>query len=418
MSLSKPFNDVSAECPVAMKIAQKVADIPPSPHRKVVAIAERKKREGKTVYNFSQGQPGLPPDSQALAAFAEMLLKHPFDLSKYSETKGLLQLRQELSADIKRYGSIDVGADQFMITDGAVEGLNLSLTCLTKPGDKVLLFEPCYSVYWDLLQLHELKAVSVGERLEDGFQPNPEEIKAALNANVSAVILCSPDNPTSRIISRESVNVLLDGVVDRGIPLLYDEAYKHILYEGRHVWIHDHTGLADHLVSLNSFSKDLALPGFRLGYLFGPKDFVDEAAKLKAMTSICSPTPSQYLALAYFEGGRKEPYLKEVLPVYRKRRDTLYHAVATHLPLARAIEPQAGMYLFPDLSAYLNQMLINDVDFSLKLAEEAEVITVPGSISGPSGEGHLRMCFVGEDEAKLEAGVVKLFDYISKRNIA
>jgi aspartate/methionine/tyrosine aminotransferase len=82
------------------------------------------------------------------------------------------------------------------------------------------------------------------------------------------------------------------------------------------------------------------------------------------------------------------------------------------------MKPQAGMYLFPDLSAYLNPMLINDVDFSLELAEEAEVITVPGSISGPSGEGHLRMCFVGENEAKLEAGIVKLFDYISRRNVA
>ncbi len=401
-----------------MRFAQKVADIPSSSHRRVVAIAERKKREGKMVYNFSQGQPGLPPDAQALAAFADTLLKHPFDTSKYSETKGLLRLREALSADLKKYASVDVAADQFVVTDGAVEGLDLSLTCLTKPGDKVLLLEPCYSVYWDLLQLHELKAVTVSQKLDEGFQPNIEETKAALEADVAAVILCSPDNPTSRIISKEAVDTILDGVVGRGIPLIYDEAYKHILYEGRHVWLHNRPGLAENLISLNSFSKDLALPGFRLGYMFGPQDFIEQATKLKAMTSICSPTPSQYLALAYFEEARKEPYLKEVLPIYQKRRDALFQAIASHLPLAKVIRPDAGMYLFPDISAYLDPLLINDVDFSMRLAEEAEVITIPGSISGPSGQGHLRMCFVGETEEKLEEGATKLFDYISKRGFA
>jgi aspartate aminotransferase len=397
-----------------MRIAQKIVDIPPSPHRKVVSIAERKKREGKVIYNFSQGQPGLPPDAIAMKAFAERLLRQPFDLSKYVETKGLMQLRQALSDDLKEYGSIDVAPDQFIVTDGAVEGLELSLTCLTRPGDRVLLMEPCYSVYWDLLQLHELKAVTVSQQLEDGFQPSLEGIKEALDANVSVVVLCSPDNPTSRIISKEAVDVILEGVIEKGVTLLYDEAYKHIIYEGAHAWIHNRAGLADNLVSLNSFSKDLALPGFRLGYMFGPKTFIEQATKLKAMTSICSPTPSQYMALSYFESGRKRPYLQEVLPIYRRRRDALYQDVSSHLPLARVIKPEAGMYLFPDMSAYLDPLLVSDVNFSLRLAEEAEVITVPGSISGPSGTGHLRMCFVGETEEKLEAGVLRLADYISK----
>jgi aspartate aminotransferase len=397
-----------------MRLAQKIADIPPSPHRKVVSIAERKKREGKAIYNFSQGQPGLPPDSVAVKAFTDRLLKQPFDLSKYVETKGLFQLRQALTEDLKIYGSLEVNPDQFIITDGAVEALELSLTCLTKPGDRVLLLEPCYSVYWDLLQLHELKAVTVSQQLEDGFQPNPEGIKEALAADVTAVVLCSPDNPTGRIISKEAVDTIVEGVIERGITLLYDEAYKHILYEGKHLWIHNRAGLADNLVSLNSFSKDLALPGFRLGYMFGPKAFIEQATKLKAMTSICSPTPSQYMALAYFENGRKEPYLQDVLPVYRKRRDALHQAISTHLPLARVIRPEAGMYLFPDLSAYIDPLMVSDVDFSLRLAEEVEVMTVPGSISGPSGANHLRMCFVGETEDKLEAGVSRLAEYISK----
>jgi len=398
-----------------MQIAQNIADIPPSVHRKVVSIAERKRREGKVIYNFSQGQPGLPPDAESLRAFSDKLLKQPFEISKYVETKGLFPLRQALSDDIKKYGSVDVAPDQFVVTDGALEGLNLSLSCLTKPGDRVLLLEPCYSVYWDLLQFHELKAFTVSQQLEDGFQPNPEELKKALDADVAAIILCSPDNPTSRIISKEAAGTIIDAVVEKGIPLLYDEAYKHILYEGEHLWIHNHTGLAENLVSLSSFSKDLAIPGFRLGYMFGPKAFIEQVTKVKAMTSICSPTPSQHLALCYFENGRKEPYLQKVLPVYRRRRDALFHAITSNLPLVRVIRPDAGMYLFPDFSAYLDRLHLSDIDFSLGLAEEAEVIALPGSISGLSGRSHLRMCFVGETEEKLEAGALKLAEYISRR---
>jgi aspartate aminotransferase len=398
-----------------MKIAQRIADIPQSPHRKVVSIADRKKREGKTVYNFSQGQPGLPPDGEAVRTFVDKMLRQPFEVSRYVDARGLLQLREAVAEDLRNYGGMGIPPEQIIVTDGALEGLSLTLTCLAKPGDNVLLLEPCYSVYWDLLQLHELRAVTVSQKLDDSFQPNPEDIKKALDMDISAIILCSPDNPTGRIISEEAAKTITDAASEKSIPLLYDEAYKHITYEGKHLWIRPEGPLADNLVSLDSFSKDLAIPGFRLGYLYGPKGLVDQIAKLKALTSICSPTPSQYMALAYFEKGLKGHYLRDALATYRGRRDALYQSLRANLPLARVLKPDAGMYLFPDVSAYLKKMAISDVDFCLKLAEDAEVITIPGSISGPSGEGHLRMCFVGESEDKLDLGVKKMAEYLSRR---
>ena len=398
-----------------MKIVRNVADIPFSPHRRVVSIADRKRREGRTVYNFSQGQPGLPPDEEAVRTFTDWLLERPFDLSKYTEAKGLPQLRQAVVEDLKHYGSIDVPPDQVVITAGALESLSLSLACLAKPGDSVLLLDPCYSVYWDLMQFHELKAISVSQKLENGFQPELEDIKQAMDMDIVAIVLCSPDNPTSRIISEEAVKTIIDGVTEKNIPLLYDEAYKHVLYEGKHVWIDGEGNLSENLISLNSFSKDLAIPGFRLGYMYGPNGFIEQVAKLKALTSICSPTPSQYMALAYFEKGLKERYLDRVLPIYRRRRDSLYQAISSNLPLARVIRPEAGMYMFPDMSAYLDRLQLGDIDFSLRLAEETDVITIPGSISGPGGQGHLRMCFVGETDEKLEKGVIRISEFIAGR---
>jgi aspartate aminotransferase len=394
-----------------MKISNKVAGIQLSAHRKVIAIAQRKRAEGKTVYNFSQGQPSLPPDQSALQAFCDRLLREPFETSRYSETRGLLDLRQAICADLKRYGGVDLVPDRVLLTDGAVEGLELSLSTLLEAGDSVAIFDPCYTVYWDLLRFLDLKAVPIAQRLDGGFQPDLEDIKRAA-AQASAIVLCSPDNPTSRIISEKAAGAIADEVRDRNIPLLYDEAYKHILFEGEHVWMQKFSGIEDKLICLDSFSKELAIPGFRLGYCYGPREAIDQMAKVKAFTSICSPTPSQYLALEYLRRDIKEAYLKRALEVYRGRRDALYEAVKHMLPSAKVIKPVAGMYLFPDFRPYLDKAGLGDVEFCIRLAEEADVVAVPGSASGPHGEGHLRLCFIGEKEEKLRAGVQKMAEFL------
>jgi aspartate aminotransferase len=395
-----------------MKISKTVLGIQPSTHRKVIAIAERKKREGKSVYNFSQGQPGLPPDAEAVSGLIERLSRQPFECSRYVETKGMGELRQAISMDLKNYGGIDVPHDQIMVTDGAVEGLNLALATLTEPNDKVALLDPCYSVYWDLLAFHDLKTTAIPQDISLGFQPSIEGIKETMASGISAMIVCSPDNPTSRILSEEAARTIVDEAVDRQITILYDEAYKHMTYEGKHLWIQNFGNAMDHVISLNSFSKDLALPGFRLGYVYGPNEVIEQMAKVKAFTSICSPTPSQYLALEYYRRGLKERYLSSALPVYRKRRDALYEAIIEHLPRAEVFKPVAGMYLFPDISPYLRDLSMNDVEFCIRMAEEAEVITVPGSASGPAGSGHLRLCFVVETEDKLKAGIERMASFI------
>ncbi|WP_440059510.1 pyridoxal phosphate-dependent aminotransferase [Thermogladius sp. 4427co] len=386
-------------------VSNRSSAIKQSPHRILVALADQLRRSGRRVIDFTAGQPGLPPDALALAEFIEFVNKNTFNAFRYAPTQGLPELREALSNDLKKYGGVDIPPGNIAIVSGGLEGIILALYATTDPGDRVLLFEPCYSMYWDTLTFLGLKPEWCSESIENGFQPSIDCVLEKLK-NVKAVLFASPDNPTSRVISRDVARALAEEASRRKVWILYDVAYKHLVYEGEHVWLEKYVEDPGILVNIGSFSKDIAIPGGRLGYVYSAnKDVVSEIVKLKGIMGIVAPVPMQWLAAIYLSKGYKEKYLEYVLPIYRKRRDAAFEAVSKYLPRARVLKPTASMYVFPDMSAYLRDLKMNDLDFATKLASEKGVVVLPGSIFGPSGVNHLRITFVTNDEKTIEEGI-------------
>jgi aspartate aminotransferase len=396
-----------------MQVSSRVRSLEQNPQRILIAKADELSRKGVKVYNYTAGQPGLPPDREALEYFIEKLKNDPFKHFKYIPTQGLPELRQAISNDLRKYGGVDVSPDEIMIASGGADGLVLSIYATTDPGDEILFLEPCYSVYWDLAKFAGLKPVSCPQTLEKGFNPDPECIKEKVSSKTKAILFASPDNPTSRIISEEVAKTIADIAVDKNVWVIYDVAYKHIVYEGRHVWLEKYMTL-DNLIVVGSFSKDIAIPGGRLGYVYTSKATIKELVKLKGALGIVAPVPIQWLAYYYLDKGFKEKYLENVLPVYRKRRDVAYNALVKNLPEARVEKPSASMYLFPDMTAYLERLGLDDFSFTMKLAEEAAVVTLPGSIFGPSGRNHLRITFVTMNEDDLVRGIELMANWIDR----
>ncbi|NAZ27254.1 MAG: aminotransferase class I/II-fold pyridoxal phosphate-dependent enzyme [Thermogladius sp.] len=395
-------------------VSRRSASIKTSPHRVLVALADELRRKGRRVIDFTAGQPGLPPDARAVAEFIEFIAKNTFTAFRYAPTQGLPELREEISADLKRYGGVEVPADNILVTSGGLDGIILSLYATTDPGDRVLLLEPCYSMYWDTLRFLGLEAEWCSESVETGFQPSVDCILEKLG-RVKAILFASPDNPTSRVIDRGVAKAIAEEASRRKVWVLYDVAYKHIVYEGEHVWLEKYVEDPDILVNIGSFSKDIAIPGGRLGYVYSSnKTLIRELVKLKGILGIVAPVPMQWLAAIYLKKGWKERYLEEVLPVYKRRRDAAYDAVRKYLPRARVAKPTASMYVFPDLSPYLAERGLNDLDFTVKLAEEKGVVALPGSIFGPSGVNHVRITFVTNDEKTVEEGIKLIGEFLGE----
>ncbi|MEM4062114.1 MAG: pyridoxal phosphate-dependent aminotransferase [Desulfurococcaceae archaeon] len=394
------------------RASRRVREIPQNPHRILIAKAHELRRRGVRVYDYTAGQPGLPPNRDALEYFMEMVRRNPFDHFRYMPTQGLPELREAISMDIKKYGGVDVSPDQIVITTGGAEALLLSMYALLDEGDTILLLDPSYSVYWDQAKLAKLRVETCEQTFERGFNPDPECIKEKLGSRAKAIILASPDNPTSRVISDEVAKTIVDVAYEKKAWIVYDVAYKHLVYEGEHVWMEKYAPSLDYMLVCGSFSKDIAIPGGRLGYIYGPRDVVTEIVKLKALFGIVSPVPMQWLAYYYLAQGFKEKYLREVIPIYRRRRDVAYEAFRKLFTEARVHKPTASMYLFPDIRPYLEMLGLNDLEFTIKLAESKGVVVLPGSIFGKAGAGHLRITFVTMKEEELVEGFKLMKEFL------
>ena len=398
---------------VLSRVSRRVSSLPLNPHRVLIAKAHELRRRGVRVYDYTAGQPGLPPSREALEYFMDMVRKDPFKHFRYMPTQGLLELREALSEDLKKYGGVDVSPNQILITTGGAEALMISVFALLDEGDTILLLDPSYSVYWDLAVFAKLRVEVCTQSFESEFNPDPECVKEKLS-RARAVLFASPDNPTSRVISEELAKTIVETAYERRAWVIYDVAYKHLVYEGEHVWLEKCAPSLDYLVVVGSFSKDIAIPGGRLGYIYGPADIVSDLVKLKAVMGIVAPVPMQWLAYYYLREGFKEKYLREVLPVYRSRRDAAYEAFRRLLPEARLHKPRASMYLFPDMTPYLERLKMSDLDFTLKLAESKGVVMLPGSIFGSAGGGYLRITFVTMSEHELEEGFKLLREFLEE----
>ena len=286
---------------------------------------------------------------------------------------------------------------------------------ITEPGDEVLLFDPCYVTYWGALKFLRLKVVTCPQTIDREFQPDPECIRERISNKTAAIILISPDNPTSRVIDEEVAKTIVDIALEKNIWLIYDETYKYLVYEGSHVWIQRFKNSDQVLISLNSFSKDLAIPGFRIGYIYGPRELIKEVVKFKGFVTINTPTISQYLAYYYLSLGLKDNYLAKAINEYRSRRDTMYRALLKYLPEAKFIKPRASMYFFTDVSVYLRRLNMDDLTFCYELAKSKHVYVTPGSVFGSMGKNHLRITFVSQPCDKIEEGIARIAEFLKER---
>jgi len=398
-------------------ISSRALNTPTSPHRVLVDLALELKSRGVDVISFHAGQPGLPPAKEALEELTRLLLEKPFETSSYAPSRGYPRLRELIAEDIKKYGGIDIDPKkQIVVTIGGAEALNLAILTGLDPGDTLLLLSPTYSVYWGLGHIHNVKIDYCPQEIDTEFQPDPECIKEKME-KAKAILFESPGNPTSRVLREDIAKLIVDVAYEKKKWVFYDQAYRHIYYEGTHNWIQRYTGADEVVVTIDSFSKDLAIPGFRLGYIWGPEEFIKHAGKLKGYMTISASNISQKLAIIYLEKGLKEKYLAQVLPEYKRRRDTAYNAVIKYLPEAKVVKPIAGMYLFPDVSAYLEKTGLKDVEFARQIAEKKHVVMLPGSAFHPGSNRYLRITFVTEPPERIEEGIRRIREFLEEKHI-
>ncbi|RLI08869.1 class I and II aminotransferase [Candidatus Bathyarchaeota archaeon] len=397
-------------------LSARLEHVKKSPVRRVAALLAEA-RGKKDLISFGGGAPSLPPPEEVLEYLMGRLKDEPQFSSSYGGTRGFLELRELISQDLKRYAGIEPDPrSEIMMTEGATEGIFVSLMAVVDPGDEVIIMDPTYLGFIEAIKLCGARPVGLPVYVEEGFQPDVERLKELIGPRTKALILLSPDNPTGRVVERERVKAIVDLAQDHGFWIISDETYKHIVYEGQHTYTASLPGAWEVTITVCTFSKTASIPGFRLGYAYGPAEAIDAMEKIKQYVSLCPSTPAQLAVMAFLRDGVKERYLREVvIPTYKARRDVMGKALAELLPEAKTVRPAGSFFYFVDIRPYLELLGLDDEVFCNRLISDASVVAIPGGYFGEMGRGHIRLTFVSEPEERIVEGLSRMARYVSER---
>lgn len=383
-----------------------------SPTRKIDKLKEKLVSEGKDIILLSTGQPSIPPPKWAREKLAEKLMENTMKLYRYTPSDGRKSTKEAIIRELERHG-VQITHDQLTLTAGGQSALFSTIITLFKPGDKAVVFDPMYFGYWPLLDYAGVKPIVLKEELEEGFQPPIEKLKEAISKEkIKAVILVSPDNPTGRIIEYETAKAITDLAKDHGFLIITDEAYRTLVYEGEHTYLYP---LApDNVVSVNAFSKDPGIPGWRLGFVYGPEEIVKKIKLVVSETVYCPPIIAQELVEIYLNDLEKaDEFIKRVRETYSSKRDVLIRGIQEHIPDGRFVKPKGGMFVFLDLEKYLGDKGIGSEEFAKLLLEKKHVAVVPGTYFSRYYNYSIRLSFVTETNDRMVEGIKRIAELLS-----
>lgn len=378
-----------------------------SPTRKIDVIKEKLQQEGKDIILLSTGQPSIPPPRWAREKLAEELLEESMKLYAYTPTQGRKTVLEAIRRELEEHG-LKLGEKQITLTAGGQSALFAAITVLFKQGDNVAVFDPMYFGYWPLLDYAGVNVIDIVEDIKQGFKPDLDKLEEIASENkLKAVILVTPDNPTGRIITREEAERLASLAEKHGFYIIVDEAYRTLVYEGEHHYIYKYA--PDRVIALNAFSKDPGIPGWRLGFAYGPEWIIQRVKLVVQETVYCTPAIAQRLVEIYLtDRKRREEHIERVKQIYMSKRDAMISEIEKTLPKAEYVRPKGGMFLFLNLEEYLKPKSMTAEQLSLKLLEEKGVATVPGSYFSKHYKYALRLSFVSEKPERIREGIHRL----------
>jgi aminotransferase len=313
----------------------------------------------------------------------------------YSQTSGLLELREEIVKKLKRDNNIGANVSQLMVTVGAVEGLSAAVMASIDPGDEVILPSPTYSTHIRQVVIASGKPVFVPTIEEEGFMLDVEGIKDAITPRTRAIIYCSPSNPTGTVFPKKQLRKLAEIALENNLMVITDEAYEYFTFDGqKHFSIASIPEMKNNVISCFTFTKSYAMTGWRIGYLHADEEIIPQVTKAHIPFAICAPVVSQYAALAALKGP--QGCIAEFRDHYLTTRNLMCERLDRLSSVFEYQRPGGSYLMFPKI--LLKDGRNDSKSFCIKLLKEARVSTTPGIAFGPTGEGHLRMSFCVPEE--------------------
>ncbi len=356
-------------------------------------------QKGEHIINLSVGEPPFHTPRNVKEAAIDSINQN---FTKYTQSSGILELRQAISNKLKTDNNLDYSPDEIVVSCGAKHSLINSLLSLLNPGDEALIPLPYWTSYPEQVKICNASPVLI--ETED-FKLNSEVLERSITPKTKVLFLNSPNNPTGMIYTKKELEDIADIVIKHKIYVLSDEIYEKIIYEDDHISIASlNDEIKDLTVTINGVSKSYAMTGWRIGYLAANQDVSKAVSKIQSHSTSNPNSIAQKAALEALKGDQTD--IKELRLTFKKRRDLMYRRIK-EVSNITCMKPKGAFYIFPEVSGLFNDKIDNSTKLCNYILESAKVAAVPGIAFG--SDNHIRLSYATSRE-KIE----KAMDRITK----
>ncbi len=379
------------------RISHRAASLSPSLTLAIDAKAKQMKAEGQDVVGFGAGEPDFDTPQHIKDAAIKALNE---GFTKYTPSSGIPELRQAIADKFKRENGLAYKPSQIIVSCGGKHSCYNVILATCQEGDEVIIPSPYWLSYPEMVKLAGANPVVLPTSDKTEFKLMPGQLRAALTPRTRLLVLNSPSNPTGSVYTPEEIKAIGDICVEKGVLMMSDEIYEHLLYDGA-----KHQSVAsfspahyDHTIVVHGFAKAWSMTGWRLGFLAAPEPI---AKAIDAIQSHSTSNPTSFAqkgGVAALTGP--QDHLPEWLAEYDKRRAYAWEKLNS-IPGMSCCNARGAFYLFPNISG----LGLKSTDFCARLLEQEKVAAVPGIAFG--ADDYLRLSYA-TCMANIEKGLERI----------
>ena len=383
------------------KISQRAASLSPSLTLAIDSKAKQMKAEGQDVVGFGAGEPDFDTPQHIKDAAAKALAD---GFTKYTPASGIPELRQAIADKHKRENGLTYKPSQIIVSCGGKHSCYNVIMATCEPGDEVIIPAPYWLSYPEMVKLAGATPVILETTDKTEFKLTPERLRAAITPRTRLFILNSPNNPTGSVYTPDEIKALGDVCVEKGILIMSDEIYEHLLYDGA---IHKSVASfsqahCEHTIIVHGFAKGWSMTGWRLGWCAAPEPI---AKAIDAIQSHSTSNPTSFAqkgAVAALTGP--QDHLPKWLAEFSRRRGYAWKKLNS-IPGISCVNAKGAFYLFPNIAG----TGLKSTEFCARLLEAEKVAAVPGIAFG--ADDYLRVSYA-TSMANIEKGLDRIDKFV------
>ena len=372
----------------------------------VFAKAKALEATGKDIVHLHIGAPDFETPANIVEAGQKALAD---GWHKYTPAKGIPELREAVTDNIRDFRGAEVDPDQVLIVPGGKPTMFYAIMMFGEPGKEILYPNPGFPIYESVIHWSGAEPVPYALPEEKGFAFSAEDVLAQITPETSLLIVNTPANPTGGIVPRAEFDALVSGLeAHPHVTVLCDEIYSRQLYDGEeHVSILQYDSMRERSIVLDGWSKTYAMTGWRLGYGVWPKHLIEHAERLQINSSSCANAVTQVAAIEALRGPQDA--VDRMLAAFDERRKII-HAELNAIPGFSCVMPKGAFYAFPNTSG----TGIDSRTLEHELLNDAGVACLSGSSFGAFGEGYMRFSYANSAD-NIREGLRRVREHLENR---